>query len=223
MSDAPGEPRRQVPQGPPTADETVPYTGVFKPLDELDPVYARAEPPAHDDWVVDQLQGEEKTFVRQTFNRINETLKRFTAPADVSPEGEDSVPLGAASRVFAGLLGPTSGLGASPDETTAGRGGGRRPVKLVGTPQWEHFDGRDVLVQHLEVKTSKTVTYRADLGVSVWGSSGGEGDPPAAAESPRLVGWIDPEDRLHEGEVIAFAAGEEGEWRIAAEPPRDGA
>lgn len=212
-------------QGPPTADETVPYAGVFKPLFELDDTFARAEPPTHDDWVAEQLEGHARTFVRQAFVRIDESLRQFAAPADVRSEASAVQPLGAASRMLAGLLGTASGLGASTSEPGAGTDGtgGARPVRLVGTARWEPFDNQDLLVQRVQVNTAHDVCYRGEVGVAGWGSAGIESDPPAASRTPVLVGWIDGDDRLHECAVMSFTPADNGEWRLAAEPPDDAA
>jgi hypothetical protein len=208
--------------GPPTGDATVPYAGVFKPLLELDDAFARAEPPAHDDWVYDQLQGHDRTFVRQTFTRLDEALRRFAAPIAVDADGGDVRALGAASRMFADLLGPLEGLGASVGDSTPGPGGGNpRPVRLKGDPRWETVDGRELLTQLVEINTSRTVTYRADVSSAAWGSSGKEKDPPAGSRQAQVVGWIDPEGRLHDDAVMAFASAQNGEWRIASDPPED--
>lgn len=211
-------------EGPPTGEETVPYAGVFKPISELDDAFARSEPPTHDDWVPDQLDGHERTFVRQTFFRINEALRAFAAPAPLTVDRTEAEPLGGASRLFAGLLGPTGGLGASPRGNERGAsGGGRRPVRLEGPPRWGQLNGADVLLQDVLVETTRAVTVRAGIAVSVWGSSGSESDPPAGADAPRFIGWVDPNGNVHGDQVIAFAASENSRWQIAAEPPADAA
>lgn len=58
--------------GPERSNRSAGYVGVFRGADELDPVFARSEPPTHDAWEPQQLQGREATFVRTTVRRVKE-------------------------------------------------------------------------------------------------------------------------------------------------------
>ncbi|MFD5939160.1 hypothetical protein [Streptomyces griseus] len=58
--------------GPERSNRSAGYVGVFRGADELDPLFARSEPPTHDAWEPQQLQGREATFVRTTVRRVKE-------------------------------------------------------------------------------------------------------------------------------------------------------
>lgn len=58
--------------GPERSNPDAGYTAVFRVTDELDQTFARAEPPTHDTWEYQQLQGAEATFVRTTGRRLKE-------------------------------------------------------------------------------------------------------------------------------------------------------
>ncbi|MGW8799949.1 hypothetical protein ACWGN9_23135 [Streptomyces sp. NPDC055775] len=58
--------------GPERPNPQVGYAGVFKVADDLDPVFARSEPPTHDAWAYQELKGQEATFVRTLGRRLKE-------------------------------------------------------------------------------------------------------------------------------------------------------
>ncbi|MGW7435859.1 hypothetical protein [Streptomyces sp. NPDC054849] len=59
-------------EGPERPNPNVGYAGVFRVSEELDPVFARSEPPTHDAWAYQQLKGHEATFVRTLGRRLKE-------------------------------------------------------------------------------------------------------------------------------------------------------
>lgn len=63
--------------GPALPSTLFEYGGVFICDDDVEPAFAAAEPPAHDDWVPDYLTGHDKTFVRMAYKRIQEKLHAF--------------------------------------------------------------------------------------------------------------------------------------------------
>ncbi|BCJ73687.1 hypothetical protein CS0771_32310 [Catellatospora sp. IY07-71] len=119
--------------GPKPLSDKVGYAGVFRAHEALDEVYAKAEPPTHDNWIADQLEGEERTFIRMTFQRIRETLDEFNQAGTVVRSSSAAVPLGAASSMFSGLIAGVWGAGGATDY-----GGGRpvaaQPAALPGSP-----------------------------------------------------------------------------------------
>src|SRR3954468_6062588 len=91
-------------EGPTTSSVHSVYAGVFRADDELDDVYAAAEPPTHDNWVSEQLTGHEKTFVRTTFTRLREQLAVFRAPVQSAVSTTSRTALGAVSNYLGGLV-----------------------------------------------------------------------------------------------------------------------
>jgi len=104
--------------GPEPVSANLAYGGVFRAFDEMDRIYAAAEPPTHDDWVFAQLEGAERTFVRMTFARIKQRLAEFARPAEVNSEGTRA-PLGAVSNFLGSLVAAATGSGAASAVLTA--------------------------------------------------------------------------------------------------------
>lgn len=77
------------------------YAGVFVADRAVDAIFAKAEPPTHDDWNPQTLDRTEKVFVNVALNKIKETVREFTSPAPVGNLEGEVQPLGA----FADKLG----------------------------------------------------------------------------------------------------------------------
>ena len=57
------------------------WTGVFKPVADVDDSFALAEPPAHDDWVPQAIQDKSKrSEVRVALIRIREAADTYLSP-----------------------------------------------------------------------------------------------------------------------------------------------
>ncbi|MDJ0395010.1 hypothetical protein QMK17_16925 [Rhodococcus sp. G-MC3] len=97
-------------QGPGTGSDSISYAGVFRSDAEVDQAYARSEPPTHDDWRSETLDGRDKTIVRTTYRRIRESLSKFVELKTSTPEAT-LTPLGAASRMFSPLVSAALGFG----------------------------------------------------------------------------------------------------------------
>ena len=97
------------------------YAGVFVVDEMVDRVFARAEPPTHDDWNYQFLEDpRDKTLVRVAFRRIQEALQEFTAPPTASIRSSELFPLGAFADKLGGLLLGAEGSGASEQPVPAG-------------------------------------------------------------------------------------------------------
>ncbi|MBT2389624.1 hypothetical protein J7E87_09305 [Streptomyces sp. ISL-1] len=94
---------------PPSANQG--YAGVFRADEAMDEIYARAEPPTHDAWNPQSLEKPESTFVQTTFTRISERLDGLLSLGGITRPGASNVALGAASSLFAGLVGGAWGIG----------------------------------------------------------------------------------------------------------------
>jgi hypothetical protein len=73
-------------QGPPLPSDLVEYGGVFICDEGVEPDFAAAEPPAHDDWVPDNLEGYSRTYVRVALKRLHDALARYAAPGEVTTD-----------------------------------------------------------------------------------------------------------------------------------------
>ncbi|MCO1655304.1 hypothetical protein [Pseudonocardia humida] len=186
------------------------YAGVFRAMDDLDDVYAAAEPPTHDHWVHEQLSGHEKTFIRTTFKRIKEQLTGYKKTVTASVRGE-SIALGAASTFLGGIVaaafarpeatsrGSSRSAGGSGSETdgTDVRGDGTRSspaprdrvrVRDLAVPAIEERDGRVVLVQRFSVTGPSPVRLQARLSIGL-GERATEGEAPVGAARPQVITW----------------------------------
>jgi hypothetical protein len=76
-------------EGRPLASSSIGYAGVFIADSAVDSVFAKSEPPTHDDWSPDSLTDRwHKTYVRVALRRINEEMIGF------AQAGRTSVPIG---------------------------------------------------------------------------------------------------------------------------------
>ncbi|MDX3662883.1 hypothetical protein PV646_36765 [Streptomyces sp. ID05-26A] len=98
-------------QGPKPAAEYLSYAGVFRVTAEMDATFASSEPPTHDAWAWQSLEGHDKTFVKVAFTRLKEKLDALVAINDKVKSPGAEVPLGAASREFSSLVTGSWGIG----------------------------------------------------------------------------------------------------------------
>jgi hypothetical protein len=209
-------------QGPRLPDDLLWYAGVFKAFPELDPVFARAEPPTHDAWSPENLDDRDRSLVRTTLRKIDEKLRSHAAPRATQTPGGGAEGLAGMSRLLGSLLAPAPGEAAGPRPSPKpGTRSPRTAVQMVGPPQWEQLDGRDVLVQAFDVTTSRQLTIDAETSVRVWGGAGKEADPPLGAADPELVAWRDPQGRTHPAGRLAIGADEGGRWAAIVASPAD--
>jgi hypothetical protein len=202
-------------EGPQTTSVNQAYAGVFRAEDDLDDIYAAAEPPTHDSWVYDQLTGHDKTFVKVTLVRIRECLAVFRRPGPTAVT-TGGVPLGAASNFLGGLVAAAfaepeenvraAGTGAGtarhsrladPSGSQADLGGrGDRGatktrdlvrVTAVSEPRVEEHDDGVIVVQRFAVFGPGPVRLAARLSITTW--DGREDDAPADAGRPTVRSW----------------------------------
>lgn len=126
--------------GPQPTNTGVCYGAVFRCREEVDDIFARSEPPAHDDWVPDALEtSSDQTKVRTTGKRIKETL-RDAVRGTFTPEiGDSASDQKAAAKVSAQLgdlvaAAESTGAGAANGSTRRGpRGSSRTTTSIVRT------------------------------------------------------------------------------------------
>lgn len=98
-------------EGPKPPAEHVSYAGVFRADEAMDATFAASEPPTHDAWTWQSLEGPQKSFVRVTFRRLKERLDALVDIDDKIRTPGAEVPLGAASRAFSNLVTGSWGIG----------------------------------------------------------------------------------------------------------------
>lgn len=102
-------------QGDPLTDRRFDWAGVFicSDNDEIEEAFALAEPPAHDDWIPDNLpKGNAKTFVRVALKRLGEIARPNLIQSITSDEAPDGGPsLAATAAKMGAFLGKVSATG----------------------------------------------------------------------------------------------------------------
>ncbi|GAA1840599.1 hypothetical protein GCM10009772_17820 [Pseudonocardia alni subsp. carboxydivorans] len=206
------------------------YAGVFRAVDDLDDVFAAAEPPTHDHWVHEQLTGHDKTFVRVTFRRIKEQLASYRASVVATVKAESGVALGAASNFLGGIV---AAAFARPDDAPHSRGsagggrgaGGGRPspaprdkvrVTDLSDPLVDERDGRVVLVQRFSVTGPGPVRLEPRLSVGL-GDRAREDEAPVGAARPRVLSWFTA-DGEQTGETCTVSTPSEVELVVVPVP-----
>ncbi|MDT8910553.1 hypothetical protein [Amycolatopsis sp. PS_44_ISF1] len=101
--------------GPKPSAEYVSYAGVFRADAQLDSTFAASEPPTHDAWHWQSLDGRDKTFVKTTFTRIKESVEELIEVDGKVRAGSSEIALGAASRAFSDLVAGSWGNGGASD------------------------------------------------------------------------------------------------------------
>lgn len=123
-------------QGSSLPDERLEWAGVFLASneDEIERAFANSEPPAHDDWIPDNLpRGREKTFVNVALKNLRAISAEIgVSSAAVAPEHDSGPPLARLAGRLGAVLENVGGDGAGKRRSTGG-GGGRRPERARAT------------------------------------------------------------------------------------------
>ncbi|HET9896505.1 MAG TPA: hypothetical protein VFQ44_16380 [Streptosporangiaceae bacterium] len=87
------------------------WTGVFKPVADVDDSFALAEPPSHDDWVPQAVQDKSRrTEVRVALARIREATDQYLTPRKPTVASSEASPSAAhVGDMLADLLGGLEG------------------------------------------------------------------------------------------------------------------
>jgi hypothetical protein len=114
-----------------TAHPELGYLGVLRAEDELDPIFAKSEPPTHDAWIDSQLHGAEATYVRVVHRRIRERAEDIAGARRMDVVAENRRVGDVARRLGHLLAGVTAGSGTG--GAIAPVGGGRPgPLATAG-------------------------------------------------------------------------------------------
>lgn len=206
------------------------YAGVFIADKGVDSVFAASEPPTHDDWVKNRLQGTERRYVSVAMKRIPEAAARFCRPPpDASAEGS-SDDLGLLADQLGGLLHGVEGDGASPGKGGRGGaegGGGRRGSKVnvaVGAPErLAHTAGVELRFPILLTsRGSDSVKVSLSAVAKVALEGGSETTPPIGAREPQVLGWMLSRDgALAPGTALELIVQREARCYLAVAQPTD--
>jgi hypothetical protein len=227
-------------EGPAVPYDQMEYAGVFVVDRDVDAVFARAEPPTHDDWTPSNMEAAaEQTMIRVAFREINAALKQFSAPPTKAPEEGADVPLGAFADRLGGLIATVPGPGASTPRGTGSGGGGGGPggrhggsgrasarIRIEQDGRLELVRGKPALVVDFIVEHVLGVDdalVEAVYGVVVDGGAL-EGEPPSGAEIPILLEWRSPAGEILDGAPrVQIPSSVPGRWSVAVSLPKDAA
>lgn len=119
-------------EGEPFPDARYEWAGVFicSSEDEVEKAFANSEPPAHEDWIPDQMpDGKEKTWVRTALRKIRKQAKTYVAPVISPAEGSSQGPsLAETASKLGSVLGQVSTQGPGKQQR---KSGGRRSSRDV--------------------------------------------------------------------------------------------
>lgn len=210
--------------GAPYADDALEWAGVFvaSAESEVEEAFARAEPPAHDDWQPDSIPDKtQASMVRVAIREIRNAAHEVVNPAAAAPPTAEEGPSLAA---IAGILG--RGLvgqgrqGAGPRVPGGGGGGGRRKHR-VSSPtfrQLKQSEGRMIAVFaatiHTDGSRDNLLTLAPALAMD--GGATRDGD----LDIPSVVAVRKDGELLGEGETIRLGR-TAGDVEIDIEMPAD--
>jgi hypothetical protein len=213
-------------EGPQLPSDLVEYAGVFICDDGVESAFANAEPPAHDDWVPDHLEGADRTFVRVALKRVKEALQEFSSIA-VSPSTTASTrSLALLSDSLGGVLIGQHGQRLSSRTREANSGGRRRQSGLVQISQAEPF--RFAMVRRkpcalfrfgISGPVSRKVRVRGNPQVVM---EGGVLDVPAGFDQPEVVAWLNSKGKeISSGAILSATIEENVDFLVAVSIPGD--
>ncbi|ATD67510.1 hypothetical protein CNR27_08740 [Luteimonas chenhongjianii] len=121
--------------GDPLPDRRFDWAGVFicSGSDDVEEAFAQAEPPAHDDWVPDNLpKGNAKTFVSVALRELNKIAKPNEPPSPSIATSSASTPsLAATATRLGAMLGGVSASGPGKQHRAAsGKNAARKGVRV---------------------------------------------------------------------------------------------
>lgn len=120
--------------GNPFPDERFEWAGVFvcSDEDEVEAAFALAEPPAHDDWIPNNLpKGHAKTFVRVALREIEEFARLHTNPAISVPSTAERGPsLAATATKLGSFLDRVSTAGPGRPSRKSGKTSTRKSLSI---------------------------------------------------------------------------------------------
>ena len=115
-------------------DDRYEWAGVFVCSDEpaVEHAFARAEPPAHDDWLYENLpKGNDKTWVKVALERLREWARNYAMPqSNITDDQEQGPSLAKAATLLGKMLGEGEGQGPGRKRKASSSSRSRKPKGL---------------------------------------------------------------------------------------------
>lgn len=213
-------------------DEQLEWAGVFLASsdEEVESAFADSEPPAHDDWIPDNLpKGPAKTFVRVALRELRQAATAIGLPAgDPQPETETGAgpSLARVSGRLGAVLEGVGGDGAGPNPGSGG--GASRPRKArVGRPVFDRLElsgGNRLAVFKAEVRQDSRKSgsaLKVASSLAIEGGSAGQLDDDVV--QPIVLSVSSEDGNLHSDTDKLDIRGVEGTFEIRVQIPEDSA
>lgn len=190
-------------EGNPLPDARLEWAGVFiaSDEDEVEQAFADSEPPAHDDWVPDNLpKGNAKRYVNIALNRLREIAAEMgMEPVSPRPGDGSGPPLARLAGRLGAVLENVGGEGAGRRRGSGGYGGGRPSRARASLPVFQRLEAGNAgriavflteVTQDARRSGSKLV---ASASVAVEGATLGWADDAVGRPDVLSVRWLDGE------------------------------
>jgi len=208
-------------EGPALGETDIQHAAVFRASREADEHFAAAEPPTHDNWVTQHLQGTDLGVVRQANSFVRDQLRELVLPMAASG-AVGGLSLANVANHLARLLPGQSGDGASEGDSDGhgaggGGGGGSALSRTVEGPRLEAF-GEDLRVLTTVRFADSPHKLSAVVTASVSVDGGRESAPPAGDPVPEILGWVDEHGSWRDGDNLIVAPSESRTWTSHVRP-----
>ena len=218
-------------EGQALPDDRLEWAGVFvaDSQDEVERAFADSEPPAHDDWIPDNLpKGPAKTFVNVALRELRSAaLDMGALDRGIPTQTETGPPLArVASRLGMALEGAL-GDGAGPRRGGAGSSGRRPPRARASKPLFARLEkGVDGPVAVFLTQVRQDAVRSGDkliakAFVAMDGAAASGVDVPA--QQPEVLGIYSASGLLSSDGDSLLLAGSEGDFEVRVRMPRDSA
>lgn len=207
-------------------DERMEWAGVFiaSDDDEVEAAFAKAEPPAHDDWQPDFLPDRRaQTLVRVGVREIRRHAKEHAFPIRTSISGNAAGPsLAAVSGLMGRMLFGGDGEGAGPRTPGRGGGGGGKKAFKVSAPRFVRLQQgvRGPVAVFEAMITSDGVrsnVLRLEPALAVDGGSVVDAD---LAPAPEILSVVHDDELLGSGNAVDLGT-RTGRIEISLAMPKD--
>ncbi|GGW83797.1 hypothetical protein [Streptomyces galilaeus] len=205
--------------GPRLANDAVQYGAVFLADLDHDRVFADAEPPTHDAWVVNELSGNEASIVRRAEAEVRSALEIYVERQTDDVAGASTQPpLGALSSRLSALIPTASGLGADGRTAAPSTGGrGASAAWITQAPRMMSIDGDSRIVTRFQVRPNPgKVTIHVVVSVAI--DVGTESEPPAGADVPTVLELRDAAGRVVPGDIVTVGPTDPRDWTVIVRP-----
>lgn len=216
-------------EGNPHPDSRLEWAGVFLTSDEseVERAFADSEPPAHDDWIPNNLaKGNEKRYVNIALKRLREIATEMgMEPIAPGPSARAGPPLARIAGRLGAVLESVGGDGAGRRRGSGGSGGARPQRARATRPVFQRLEegpAGPIAVFATDVKqdTRRTgAVLVASASIAIEGSAIGGVDDTIGKPDVVAVRWVDGEAGV--GGNRFQLDGREGRFEIHVRIPYD--